>query len=76
VQPAILDVSPWLPAKALTVEELWPKDQTFRVGEPFSRGLLIKADSLKASQLSQLENLQSQSSTFKIYADKLEEQEK
>jgi len=76
VQPAMLDVSPWLPAKALTVEELWPSDQTLRVGEPFSRGFLIKADGLKASQLSQLENLQSQSSTFKIYADKPEEQEK
>lgn len=76
VQPAIPEVSPWLPAKALTLEELWPSDQTLRVGEPFSRGFLIKAEGLKASQLPHLEDLQNQSSTFKVYADKPEEQEK
>lgn len=76
VQPALLEVSPWLPAKALTLEEQWSNDQTLRAGEPFSRGLLIKAEGLKASQLPHLENLQIQSSTFKVYADKPEEQEK
>ena len=75
MQPAISEISPWLPAKALTLEELWPSDQTLRVGEPFSRGVLIKAEGLKASQLPHLEDLQSQGSTFKVYADKPEEQE-
>lgn len=75
VQPAVPEVSPWLPAKALTLEELWPSDQTLRVGEPFSRGFLIKAEGLKASQLPRLEDLQSQNSTLKVYADKPEEQE-
>ncbi len=75
VQPALSEVSPWLPAKALTLEEQWPSDQTLRVGEPLSRGFLIKAEGLKASQLPHLEEL-TQSSTFKAYADKPEEQEK
>lgn len=75
VQPAVSEVSPWLPAKSLILEEQWPNDQTLRVGEPFSRGFLIKAAGLKASQLPRLEDLQSQSSTFNVYADKPEEQE-
>lgn len=76
VQPAISEVSPWLPAKALTLEEQWPSDQIMRVGEPFSRGYLIKAECLKASQLPHLDDLQSHGSTFKVYADKPEDQEK
>jgi hypothetical protein len=76
VQPAIAEVSPWLPAKALTLEEQWPSDQILHVGEPLSRGFLIKAEGLKASQLPHLEDLQNQGSTFKVYADKPEEQEK
>lgn len=76
VQPAISEIVPWLPAKALTLEEQWPGDQTLRVGEPFSRGLLIKAEGLKASQLPNLEHSQNHSSTFKVYTDKPEEQEK
>lgn len=76
VLPPISEVSPWLPAKTLTLEEQWPSDQTLRVGEPFARSFLIKAEGLKASQLPHLENIQSQSSTLKVYADKPEEQEK
>lgn len=76
VQPAISEVSPWLPAKALSLEELWPSDQTLRVGEPFSRGFLIKAEGLKASQLPRLGDLQSLHSIFRAYADKPEENEK
>lgn len=75
VQPAIPEVSPWLPAKRLILEEQWSSDQTLRVGEPFSRGFLIKAKGLKVSQLPHLEDLQSEGSTFKVYADKPEEQE-
>ncbi len=73
IQPAIPEVSPWLPAKALTLEEEWRDNQTLRVGEPFSRTILIKAEGLKASQLPHLEE---QSSAFKVYADKPEDQEK
>lgn len=75
VLPPISEVTPWLPAKALTLEEQWPTDQALRVGEPFSRGFLIKAEGLKASQLPHLEDFQSQNSMFKVYADKPEEQE-
>lgn len=73
VESPISEISPWLPAKALTLEENWPSDQTLRVGEPFSRGFLIQAEGLK---LSQLPHLEEQSSKFKIYADKPEEEEK
>ena len=76
IQSPIEEMSPWLPAKALTLEEEWPSDQTLRAGEPFSRNFLIQAEGLKASQLPHLEDLQSQSSTFKVYADKPEEQER
>jgi|GEM_PF-6034826 len=76
VQSALPEMSPWLPAKALALEEVWKNGQTLRVGEPFSRGVLIKAEGLKASQLPHLEDLQSQGSTCKVYADKPEEEEK
>lgn len=76
VQPAISEMSPWLPAKAITLEEQWPDKQTLRVGEPFSRKLLIKTEGLKASQLPSFEDLQSQSGIFKVYANAPEEQEK
>lgn len=76
VQPAIPEVSPWLPAKALTLEEQWSNDQTLRVGEPFSRGFMIQADGLKASQLPHLEELLTHDGAFKVYADKPKTQEK
>lgn len=76
VQPVVAEISPWLPAKTLTLEEQWSNDQTLRVGEPFSRGFVIKAEGVKASQLPNLEDFQSQEGKFKIYADKPETQEK
>ena len=76
IQPPFPEVSPWLPAKNFSLEEVWSKDQTLQVGEPFSRGFLMKAEGIKASQLPHLEGLQSDSSKFKVYADKPEEQEK
>lgn len=75
VQNPVVDISPWLPAKALSIEEVWPNNQTLRVGEPFSRSFLIKAQGIKASQLPHLEGLQNQEELFKVYADKPEEQE-
>lgn len=75
VQPAVSEVSPWLPAKELTLEEQWPNDQTLRLEEPFSRGFLIQAKGLKASQLPHLEDMHNQNALFKAYTDKPEEQE-
>jgi len=75
VLPSVPNVSPWLPARDLVLEEHWKEDQTLRVGEPFSRSILIKAEGLKASQLPHLEDLQCSNSVFKSYADKPEEQE-
>lgn len=75
VQPALPEISPWLPARALTLEELWPLGQILRAGEPFSRGVLIQAEGPKAGQLPHLEDLQSQNAPFKVYADKPQEQE-
>lgn len=74
VQPAIPEISPWLPAKTLTLEEEWESNQTLRVGEPFSRSLVIKAEGLKASQLPHLEDL-CHNTTCKIYADKPSDEE-
>lgn len=76
VQSPVLEVSPWLPAKALSLEEQWSKDQTLRVGEPFSRSFAIKGEGIKASQLPHLDDLQNEGSNYKVYADKPEEQEK
>lgn len=76
VQPAISGVSPWLPARTLILEEQWPNHQTLRAGEPITRGFVIKAEGVKASQLPHLEDLQAPQLGFKIYADKPEEQEK
>ncbi len=76
VQPPIAEVSPWLPAKDLSLTEQWPSNQTLRVGEPFSRTFVVRAEGLKTTQLPRLEDLQKQQSAFKVYADKPEEQEK
>jgi hypothetical protein len=76
VQSPILEVSPWLPAKELTLEEVWPENQVIRVDEPFSRTFVIKGEGIKVSQLPHLEGLQNKSSIFNVYADKPEEVEK
>lgn len=75
ILPPVAGISPWIPAKSLTLEEQWPSDQQLRVGEPFNRGFEIKAEGIKASQLPHLDELQNQQLPFKIYADKPEEQE-
>jgi hypothetical protein len=75
VQNIVLDVSPWLPATQLTLEEKLPADETLRVGQPFSRTFIIKAKGPKASQLPHLEDFQNQIPSFKVYADKPEEEQ-
>lgn len=74
VQPPAVDLSPWLPAKSLILEELPLSEHHFRVGEPFTRTFLIRAEGLKASQLPRLED--HHKSSFRLYADKPEEEEK
>lgn len=76
VHPAIAEVSPWLPARSLTLTEQWPNEQFLRVGEPFSRGILIQAEGLKASQLPHLDELHHHAGIFKVYADSPKTQEK
>lgn len=71
VQPA-LAMAPWLPARALKIEEIWPENQQFRTGDPITRTLKISATGLKSSQLPSLYELQQQDRSFKIYADKPE----
>lgn len=73
VLPPISGIQPWLPAKSLIIEEVREDQKNFRVGEPFSRTLLVTAEGLKSSQLPNLHDLQIDG--FKIYADKPELQD-
>lgn len=72
IQPALADISPWLPAVSLDIEENWNSSQKLEVGEPFTRELKISAEGLKAKQLPHLDDLQKEEGAFKIYADKPE----
>lgn len=45
----------WLPAQSLTIDESWPRNETFRVGEAITRTVTIRADGLSASQLPALQ---------------------
>jgi hypothetical protein len=72
VQPAVADVSPWLPAGSLKIEEIWNESQLLQVGEPLTRTFKIVAEGIKSSQLPSLNDLQIQDNLFKIYADKPE----
>ncbi len=54
-QPAGLS-GPWLPAQNLTLQQSWtPEPAQFRVGEPVTRTLTLRARGLTASQLPDLE---------------------
>lgn len=72
VQPAVAGITPWLPAKSLTIEEIWNESQALQVGEPFTRGFKITAEGINASQLPNLNELLASDSRYKIYADKPE----
>jgi hypothetical protein len=72
VQPVVADVTPWLPAKSLKIEESWDDSQLFREGEPFHRGITIVAEGVKSSQLPNLGDMQTGQYAFKSYADKPE----
>jgi len=59
----------WLPAKQLSIEETWPQGHpTFKVGEPITRTLTLRADGLSASQLPEFPH--DLPDHLKSYADK------
>jgi len=59
----------WLPAKQISLEESWPQSNTtFKVGEPITRTLTLRADGLSASQLPEFS--QDLPDHLKAYADK------
>lgn len=72
VQAPISELSPWLPAKSLHIEEVWDDSQTLQVGEPLTREYKITAEGLTSSQLPNLHPQHSSVQGFKIYADKPE----
>jgi hypothetical protein len=72
VQPPVADVNPWLPARSVTIEEIWDSSQKIQEGEFFTRGFRISAEGANSSQLSALGELQASDKRFKIYADKPE----
>ncbi len=70
-KPAIWDKSQtWLPAQELSLRELWADGQstTYKVGEPFTRTIEIRATGLTAAQLPILFSAP-QSDGFKQYPD-------
>jgi len=72
VQAPVADVSPWLPAEKLKIEEFWDPSGALKVGEPFTRRILITAEGVKASQLPNMQQLQANEKDFTLYADKPE----
>ncbi|MCP5197082.1 MAG: protein BatD [Gammaproteobacteria bacterium] len=51
-RPPQSGAGPWLPAENLTITESWsPDPPTFRVGEPVTRTLILKARGLTGAQL-------------------------
>ncbi len=69
VEPAILNLNPWLPARSLTIEEVLDPLQVLQEGEPFTRSFKIVAEGAKSGQLPSLNDLQFNGNLFKIYAD-------
>lgn len=72
IRPPVNGLIPWLPAKALEIQENLDASQTFREGEVFTRSFLITAEGIHSSQLPSLETKQDTNGPFKIYADKPE----
>lgn len=70
VQPSVMGMTPWLPARSLTLEESWNNAQPLQVGEPLTRVIRMNAEGLKASQLPSLDEQQTADQNFKVYADK------
>lgn len=49
--PAAFVQKDWLPATQLTIEQEWPNNQVYRVGEPITRRIEITAQGLAENQL-------------------------
>lgn len=59
----------WLPAKSLTISESWsPNLDAFKVGQPVTRTIVIKAKGLSAIQLPDIPVINNKN--FKSYSDK------
>jgi len=59
----------WLPAKQVSIEETWPQSNApFKVGEPITRTLSLRADGLSSSQLPEFPH--DLPDHLKSYADK------
>ncbi len=69
IRPAAASMNPWLPARSLTIEEIWNPYQTQQEGEPLTRTFKIVAEGVKSSQLPNLNDFQFNGNLFKIYAD-------
>jgi len=69
VQPAIVGLSPWIPATSLKIEEIFNESEAIQVGAPFSRSFKITGEGIRADQLPSLKDLQVKDNLFKIYAD-------
>lgn len=65
------EVSPWLPAESITIEEVSSPPQ-LKVHEPFTRTFEIRGEGILSAQLPDLSALVSQDKAFKVYADKPE----
>lgn len=70
VKPAIPEVTPWLPAKSIVIEDTWDNNQILQVGEPITLGYKIIAEGIMSNQLPALNELQSSSNNYKIYSSK------
>lgn len=67
--PRFPDGTPWLPAKSLSLEEKWSQDpQSFKIGEPITRTLRLKAEGLTAAQLPQIWPSKNEGA-LKVYTD-------
>lgn len=52
--PADWGATDWLPARQVRIEESWPQSTApYKVGEPITRTLTLRADGLSSSQLSE-----------------------
>lgn len=61
---------PWLPATKVSLMEDWPTNQSFKVGEPITRTVSLRADGALGSQLPELPELQADG--LKVYPEKPE----
>lgn len=64
------NLSVWLPAESLEISESLPENQSFKVGEAFTRSFTIVGESITANQLPNLKDQQGKGAHVKIYGDK------